>query len=152
MRLTEQTRYALRVLTCCAEHDPDLVQVAAVAHETGLTDHTIYKLLKIATKEGIVRSARGRNGGIRLARRPAEITVGTVVRVFEPRFRACGPAVLIASHAAQTSADVRLEHALGAGVRAFLAAYDGMTLADLAGSPDPGDPAPSTPGALPVAT
>ncbi|WP_162409773.1 RrF2 family transcriptional regulator [Acuticoccus sediminis] len=134
MRFTDQTRYALRVLTYCAERHPNLVQVSAIAADTHLTEYTIYKLLKIATKEGIVASTRGRGGGIRLARDPHEITVGSVIRMFEPRFRECAPASLMRAQDARASdAEVRLDSALGAGIRAVLDTYDAITLIDLAG-------------------
>ena len=134
MRFTDQTRYTLRVLTYCAERHPDLVQVSAVAADTGLTEYTIYKLLKIATKEGIVASTRGRGGGIRLARAPHAITVGSVIRLFEPRFRECAPASLMSAHDSRTrDADMRLDSALGSGIRAVLDTYDNITLLDLAG-------------------
>lgn len=137
MRFTDQTRYALRVLTYCAERHPDLVQVGAIAADTGLTEYTIYKLLKTATKEGIVASTRGRGGGIRLARAPADITVGTVIRSFEPRFRECAPAALMAVREPGRAGDARLDSALGAGIRAVLETYDRITLAKLASDEDP---------------
>ena len=143
MRFTDQTRYALQVLTYCAERHPDLVQVSAIAAETGLTDYTIYKLLKIATKEGIIASTRGRGGGIRLARAPGAITVGSVIRLFEPRFRECQPATMMRTDMMREEgtlrhADRRLDSALGAGIRAVLDTYDTITLIDLAGGPGPG--------------
>lgn len=137
MRFTDQTRYALRVLTYCAERHPDLVQVSAIANDTGLTEYTIYKLLKTATREGIVASTRGRGGGIRLAHPPAEVTVGRVIRAFEPRFRECNPATLMAVREPSRGVDARLDSALGAGIRAVLDTYDRITLAKLASDEDP---------------
>ncbi|UOM37298.1 Rrf2 family transcriptional regulator (plasmid) [Acuticoccus sp. I52.16.1] len=136
MRFTDQTRYALQVLTYCAERHPDLVQVSAIAADTDLTEYTIYKLLKIATKEGIIASTRGRGGGIRLARDPHRITVGSVIRMFEPRFRECAPASMMRAsddprEARTRDADMRLDSALGAGIRAVLDTYDAITLIDL---------------------
>lgn len=142
MRFTDQTCYALRVLTYCADRHPSLVQVSAIAADTDLTEYTIYKLLKIATKEGVIASTRGRGGGIRLARDPHEITVGSVIRMFEPRFRECAPASRMRDPGVQDArdprardADMRLDSALGAGIRAVLDTYDGITLIDLMDDP-----------------
>lgn len=138
MRFTEQTRYALQVLTYCSERHPELVQVAAIAADKGMTEHTIYKLLKIATKGGVVTSTRGRGGGIRLSRPPSEITVGSVMRLFEPRFQECTPAAIM-TDPPRGEADKRLDAALGLGIRTVLDTYDRLTLADLAASPAPAE-------------
>ncbi|WMS44463.1 Rrf2 family transcriptional regulator [Acuticoccus sp. MNP-M23] len=132
MRLTEQTRYALRVLAYCAKFHPEITSVKTVAADTGLTEFTIFKLLKSATKAGLVTSVRGRNGGIRLAAPPGELALGAVVRVFEPRFQRCGPAKLMASHELKSDAvDRKLNQALGMGFAAFLDTLDAMTVEDL---------------------
>ncbi|MCF3935777.1 Rrf2 family transcriptional regulator [Acuticoccus sp. M5D2P5] len=132
MRLTEQTRHALRVLAECAARHPDLVQVSAIAQETQLTEYTIFKLLKTATRADLIVTVRGRNGGIRLARAPEKTTLGCVVRTFEPRFRDCAPAELLTVEAVESDVvDRNLNRALGHGFRAFLTALDQMTVLDL---------------------
>ena len=132
MRLTEQTRYALRVLAYCAKFHPDIASVKTVAADTGLTEFTIFKLLKSATKAGLVTSVRGRNGGIRLAAPPHELTLGAVVRVFEPRFQRCGPAKAMATRNVNPDqVDRNLNQALGMGFAAFLDTLDAMTVEDL---------------------
>jgi DNA-binding IscR family transcriptional regulator len=45
MRLTEQSRYALRVLAHCAERHPALAKVATIAAVTGITEQNIFKLI-----------------------------------------------------------------------------------------------------------
>jgi hypothetical protein len=50
MRLTEQSRYALRVLAHCAERHPSLAKVATIAAVTGITEQNIFKLIKVLTK------------------------------------------------------------------------------------------------------
>ena len=54
MRLTEQSRYALRVLAHCAERHPALAKVATIAAVTGITEQNIFKLIKTLTKAGFV--------------------------------------------------------------------------------------------------
>ena len=91
MRLTEQSRYALRVLAHCAERHPALAKVATIAAVTGITEQNIFKLIKTLTKAGLVQTIRGPHGGVRLAMMPGAIRVGQVIRAIEPRFKACGP-------------------------------------------------------------
>ena len=80
MRLTEQSRYALRVLAHCAERHPALAKVAAIAAVTGITEQNIFKLIKTLTKAGFVETIRGPHGGVRLAMAPKAIRVGQVIR------------------------------------------------------------------------
>src|ERR1044072_2991469 len=91
MRLTEQSRYALRVLAHCAERHPALAKVAAIAAITGITEQNIFKLIKVLAKAGFVETIRGPHGGVRLAMAPKTIRVGQVIRAIEPRLKACGP-------------------------------------------------------------
>src|SRR5947208_15377054 len=91
MRLTEQTRYALRVLAHCAAQHPALAKVASIAAETGITEQNIFKLIKTLTKAGLVQTIRRPDGGDRLAMVPGATRVGEVVGAMEPRLRACGP-------------------------------------------------------------
>ncbi len=91
MRLTEQSRYALRVLAHCAERHPALAKVATIAAITGITEQNIFKLIKVLAKAGFVETIRGPHGGVRLAMAPKAIRVGQVIRAIEPRFKACGP-------------------------------------------------------------
>ena len=63
MRLSEQTGYALRVITACASAYPRAVRVSDIAEQTRLPKTTFFKLLKIATRAGLLVTARGRAGG-----------------------------------------------------------------------------------------
>ena len=132
MRLTEQTRYAVRVLAACAQVHPEVVAVKKVAADTGLTEFTIFKLLKTATRAGLVASVRGRNGGIRLAMEPDHLTLGSVVRAYELRFQECRPAQeLLAEGFERDQVDRKLNGMIGQGFAAFLQTMDNMTIADL---------------------
>lgn len=132
MRLTEQTRYALRVMAACAASHPDMVRVSSVAKATGLTDYTVFKLLKIATRAGLVVTARGRHGGIHLGLDPQFISVGFVVRVFEPRFQDCGPAAQFAGDPdLPDPIEQHTDQALGRGFNAFLAELDTISIRSL---------------------
>jgi len=133
MRLTEQSKYAVMVLSCVGECYPETLTVPEVAVQTGISVANIFKLLKILTKDNLVFSARGRGGGFGLARGPADISVGEVVRACEPRFRDCKPAAMmqvdvISKHPVYQCVD----QTIGAGLRAFLYELDGVSIADIA--------------------
>lgn len=132
MRITEQSRSALMVLGTLARHHPDAMTAAEVAAESGITEANVFKLLKVIAKCGFVASSRGRGGGIRLAAAPEAISVGAVIRVIEPRFRGCGPAGwMLADPAGRGPLADRADALIGSGLRAFFAALDSVTVADL---------------------
>jgi Rrf2 family protein len=131
MRLTEQSRYALRVLAHCAERHPALAKVATIATVTGITEQNIFKLIKVLTKAGFVETIRGPNGGVRLALPPKAIRVGQVIRAIEPRFKACGPMDQILSDAPVAAVERELDRVIGQGIAAFMATLDRTSIAAL---------------------
>lgn len=135
MRLTEQTRYALRVMAYCAHRHPHILRVSEVAEATHLTEYTIFKLLKIATKAGLIMTTRGRSGGIQLGISPELITIGVVVRVFEPRFQKCGPADMFDNFDSTAEDDDILDQnanaVIGRGFNAFISELDTIRLTEM---------------------
>ena len=131
MRLTEQSRYALRVLATCGECHPKLAKVAAIAAATHITEQNIFKLIKALTRAGFVETIRGPHGGVRLAMAPSAIRVGQVIRAIEPRFKECGPLELIMSVAPISPVERELDRAIGRGIAAFMQALDQTSIADL---------------------
>ncbi|PCI04303.1 MAG: transcriptional regulator [Hyphomicrobiales bacterium] len=86
MRLTRQTNYAVRILMYCAANDGKLSRVPDIAEAYGLSEAYLFKILKPMMDVKIIESVRGRNGGIRLAKNAADITLFDVVRVTEENF------------------------------------------------------------------
>jgi len=131
MRLTELSRYALRVLAHCAERHPALAKVATIAAVTGITEQNIFKLIKTLTKAGLVQTIRGPHGGVRLAMTPGAIRVGQVIRAIEPRFRACGPLDQMMSDAPVSAVERELDRTIGRGIAAFMESLDKTSIAAL---------------------
>src|ERR1700754_276589 len=119
MRLTEQSRYALRVLAHCGTRHPELAKVHNIALATGITDQNIFKLIKTLTKARLVETIRGPHGGVRLSGAPAPVRGGQVIRSVEPRFKECGPLELILSEAPVSAVERELDRAIGRGIAAF---------------------------------
>ena len=131
MRLTEQSRYALRVLAHCAEHHPQVTKVAEISRATGITEQNIFKLIKTLAKTGFLETIRGPHGGVHLAVPPDAIRVGQVIRAIEPRFKACGPLDQIMSDAPVSAVERELDRAIGRGIAAFMEALDKTSIAAL---------------------
>jgi Rrf2 family protein len=131
MRLTEQSRYSLRVLAHCAERHPALAKVATIAAVTGITEQNIFKLIKILTKTGFLETIRGPHGGVRLGMAPSAIRVGQVIRAIEPRFRACGPLDQMMSEEPVSAVERELDRTIGRGIAAFMETLDKTSIAVL---------------------
>ncbi|MCP8896880.1 iron-responsive transcriptional regulator RirA [Shinella daejeonensis] len=86
MRLTKQTNYAVRMLMYCAVNGETLSRVPEIAKAYGVSELFLFKILQPLTKAKLVETVRGRNGGVRLARPAADITLFDVVRVTEDSF------------------------------------------------------------------
>ncbi len=125
MRLTRYTDYALRVLMHLAARPDQLSSIGEIARAYGISHNHLMKVVHDLRKEGYVASVRGRSGGMRLARAPADINLGEVVRHTEEGFDLveCGSCI-IAPACALTGV---LNEALGG----FMAVLDRHTLADL---------------------
>jgi Rrf2 family protein len=131
MRLTEQSRYALRVLAHCGGLHPALAKVHDIALATGITEQNIFKLIKTLAKAGLVETIRGPHGGVRLARAPSAIRVGQVIRAVEPRFKECGPLEQMLSEEPVSEVERELDRAIGRGIAAFMEALDQTSIAAL---------------------
>ena len=86
MRLTKQTNYAIRILMYCAANPGRLSQVPEIATAYGLSNVFLFKCLQPLTRNGLIESVRGRNGGIQLTKPATDIKLSEVVRVTEDNF------------------------------------------------------------------
>lgn len=86
MRLTRQTNYAVRMLIYCAANESRLSRVAEIARSYGVSEMFLFKILHVLVENGLVETVRGRNGGIRLARPPEDISLLDVVLAAEETF------------------------------------------------------------------
>lgn len=86
MRLTRQTNYAIRILMYCAANTGRLSRVTEIADAYGVSELFLFKILQPLVEHGMVETVRGRNGGIRLKKPAAGISLFDVVRVTEENF------------------------------------------------------------------
>ena len=133
MRLTRYTDYALRTLIYLGLNEPRQSSIGEIARAYGISENHLTKVVHQLGRLGLVRTIRGRGGGLRLALDPAEIVVGAVVRRTEEDLALVE---CFSGGACAITPSCRLRRALGEALAAFLAVLDGYTLADLLGGGD----------------
>lgn len=126
MRLTRYTDYALRVLIHLAAHEEKLCSISEISRAYGVSQNHLMKVANDLGRAGYIHAARGRAGGLRLARPAGEINVGEVVRHTEEGFDLVDCAHCVIAPACG------LTGVLGQALAAFMRVLDGYTLADLA--------------------
>jgi len=129
MRLTTLTDYALRLLMYVAQRPERLCTIAEVARAYGISEAHLMKVTHQLGLRGWLETVRGKGGGMRLARAPADINLGEVVRSMEPDF-ALAECFATGNQCALTG-HCRLAGVLGGALDQFLAHLDGYTLAEL---------------------
>jgi Rrf2 family nitric oxide-sensitive transcriptional repressor len=129
MQLTLFSDYSLRILLYLTMHRDRLVSVPEISDAYGISKHHLVKVVQRLIELRLIESVRGRGGGMRLSREPAEINVAAVVRQTEPHLD------LVECFDARTNTcpidpACGLKRALEAAQAAFFAELERYTLAD----------------------
>ena len=83
VQLTKHTDYGLRVLFYLALRSNSRASTEEIATVFRIPRNHLSKVVAKLAGNGIVKSARGKGGGIRLGKAPENICVGDVVRLLE---------------------------------------------------------------------
>lgn len=134
MRLTRYTDNALRCLIFLALRAEEPATVGEIAGRMRMSEAHLFKVIAKLTAAGYVETQRGRWGGVRLARKPDEISVGAVVRVTEESF-ALVECFTPETNQCPIAPACELARVLDRALAAFLGVLDDLTLADLVRSP-----------------
>lgn len=126
MRLTLHTDYAFRVLMLLAS-DGRLWTIEEVAGHYDISRNHLMKVAQNLAAAGFVKSTRGRNGGLKLAREPQQINLGDVARKLEgsSAFVECFD---VRNNRCVVTPVCGLKGILSGGVAAFYQHLDGYTL------------------------
>lgn len=133
MRLTRQTNYAMRILMYCAANEGRLSRIAEIASAYSVSELFLFKILQPLVENGLVETVRGRNGGVRLGRPAADITLFDIVRVTEENF---AMAECFENDAVECPLidSCSLNAALREALNAFFAVLERHTIAELVAS------------------
>ena len=84
MMISTKGRYALRIMADVAQHDGEMpVSVREIAQRQDISDKYLEQIITQLSRAGLVKSARGAQGGYMLAKEPQEYTVGEILRLLE---------------------------------------------------------------------
>ena len=131
MRLTRQSSYAIRTLIYCAVNEPGLSRVAEIAKAHSISELFLFKLIKPLVEGGLIKTVRGRHGGIRLGRPATEITLLDTIKLTEESFAMAE--CFEGGSDCPLLDNCDLNGALREALGAFFDVLDGYTIADLAG-------------------
>ena len=131
MRLTTFTDYGVRTMMRLAGAPDRLFTIEEISTELEVSRNHLTKIIQNWGKGGYIQTLRGKGGGFRLAKDPAQITLGEIVRWLEPDtaivecFRKDGGRCTL-------TAQCRFKSRLRAAGNAFLAELDRATLKECA--------------------
>jgi Rrf2 family nitric oxide-sensitive transcriptional repressor len=130
MHLTSYTDYSLRTLIYLGTRmDLPLARIKEISTLYNISNNHMSKVVYELGQLGLIKTVRGKNGGIKLAKKPEEINIGSVVRktenmhiveCFDPINNKC-----------IISSACKLKFALNKALQAYLAELDQYTLADV---------------------
>jgi Rrf2 family protein len=82
--LSKRSKYAIKALLALADHQRgEPVRIADLAREEQIPPKFLELILLGLKNQGILQSRKGKGGGYLLARDPADIYLGQIVRMFD---------------------------------------------------------------------
>ena len=77
MKISTKGRYAVRVMLDLAlNNNGECIKVKEIAARQGISEKYLEQIIAVLNKAGYVKSVRGAQGGYRIAKDPADYTVG----------------------------------------------------------------------------
>ena len=84
MKISTRGRYALNIMIDLAMHDNGIfISLKDIANRQGISNKYLEQIIAMLNKEGYLKTARGNNGGYKLAKKPEEYSIGDILRATE---------------------------------------------------------------------
>ncbi len=135
--LSQTVEYALRAVVHLAMHDDQALKTSEIADRTKVPAAYLAKVLQGLRVGGIVQLQRGIGGGVRLARKPQQLTILDVVNAVDPIRRIDTCPLELKSHGVHLCA---LHRRMDNAIMAMEEAFRATTLAELLADPNPSVP------------
>lgn len=130
MQLTQYTDFGLRTLVALALNPGEMQTVTQISRAYGISRNHLVKVVARLAEKGYLETTRGKGGGMRLARPPAEIRVGAVVRDLEAELGVV-ECLTAEGGSCVISPACRLKSVLREATQSFLDTLDRHTLEDV---------------------
>lgn len=129
MQLTVSSDIALRTLIYLGQQEMP-VTISKVAEECGISKSSLMKVVMTLVSANLILSDRGRNGGIHLAQKAEDISIGSVIRLMENSL-ALVECMKDSPSSCPLLPRCRLKSVFHSAQEAFFSTLDKSTLADL---------------------
>ncbi len=84
MKISAKGRYSLRILLDLAQHgDSGYVPLKEIAERQGISKNYLDQIMMLLNRDHYLETARGSQGGYKLAREPKDYTLGALLRLTE---------------------------------------------------------------------
>lgn len=84
MKLSTRSRYGLKAcFELALNYDKDVCSLPHLADKLAISKVYLEQLFRILIKSDIIHSVRGAQGGYKLNKEPADITIGMIIRALE---------------------------------------------------------------------
>lgn len=129
LKISTKGRYGIRLMLCLAvNYSNGHMPLKEIARNQEISEKYLEQIINPLTKAGLVHSLRGAQGGYSLTNPPAQITVGSILRVLEGSL---APVDCLENHCC-TKSDICTTISLWRKMKdAIDQVVDNITLADL---------------------
>jgi Rrf2 family nitric oxide-sensitive transcriptional repressor len=130
VQLSLHADYGLRVLLYLGTHPGEIVATQQISDAYGISKNHLVRVMQTLGDAGYVRVIPGRSGGVTLAKDPAAIRLGDVVRAAEPNLHLL-ECFELETNTCPIVSVCGLKTPLAKALDAFFAELNKNTLADL---------------------
>ena len=131
MIVSTKGRYALRVMVCLAQKNPDeYIPLKEIAEAEHISQKYLESIMTTLSKANFVDAVHGKGGGYRLNRAPVDYTIGSILKLTEGSLAvaSCSTAGPAACSRTTCCEAKPMWDKLDAMIDSF---FEGITLADL---------------------
>ena len=132
MWVSRRTDYATRAVLALALEDSGPLKLEELARRTAVPQSVLEQVMPTMRTAGIVRSERGPSGGYRLNKRPEEISLERIVRLFQGQLAPISCATRHSPEPCPMSVGCTLREVWEEVRDATISLLAGVTFADLA--------------------
>jgi len=133
MQLTRHTDFSLRVLIYLSlNKTEELVTINEISDHFEILKNHLTKVVNHLAQKGYVDTVRGKNGGLRLAKKPTDIKLGDVVQSMEMNL----DVVDCSKPLCPLINNCKLKQILNEAKRSFLKTLNNYTIEDLNTEPE----------------